>query len=474
MRFLCEYGEGGFILTPDTGDWLYISLDSFGDWMDNVDEDVILYSMRDMRTVNALTGVLYQLGYVRSAVPSPRYLTSLMTPEGRFISVAWANKNKIKFKLYDMNNLVRDDKITDPLEYMQALERMGAAKPTVGSMALMSLFGTIKRTRFESMYPRLDHEACKKMRQAYLGGFMQATPGIYTHGWSLDYNQLYPYQLVNNFMPCGQPIAYEGEYDSDPVYPLHVDEVSFYATVKEDGIAWLPNPEYNLSGHTRLASTGGVITMVLTNIDWQNLTDNYDVWVEAWHGGWKMMSQKGFYDEWVHKMYEPSNLDGLRPVRKMLTNGLIGRLGSRRSGVVKRSAYNYKTKRVSWELEESHQVDWYNYPPLPSFVTAYGRRQLFSLIKQVGARNIYANTDNIILTGDTLPDGLDIGENIGQLKIEREFRDINILGVNRYAMKLMDDSDYFCVAGITLPHSLAYEEFKKGAKIETEGQSFIL
>lgn len=474
MRFLCEYGDGGFILTPGSGDWFYVSVHSFADWMNNVEEDVILYSMRDMRTVNAMASTLYQLGYLRSTVPSPRYLTSLMTPDNRFISLCWTNKNKIKFKMYDMNNLVRDDKITDPLEYMQALERMGEAKPTVGSMALMSLFGTVKHSRFESMYPRLDHEACKKMRQAYMGGFMHATPGVYTHGWSLDYNQLYPYQLVSNFMPCGEPVSYSGEYQPDPLYPLHVDEVSFYATVKKDGIAWLPNPEYNLSGQTRLASTDGVVTMVLTDVDWDNLVDNYDVWVQSWNGGWKMMSQRGLYDEWVHKMYEPSNLDGLRPVRKMLTNGLIGRLGSRRNGVVKRSAYNYHTHRISWELEESHQMDWYNYPPLPSFVTAYARRQLFGLIKQVKGQYLYANTDNIIFAGEELPLGLDIGQEIGQLKIEREFNAINILGVNRYAMKLANGSDYFCIAGITPPSSLTYEEFRRGAKIETNGQSFIL
>ena len=89
---------------------------------------------------------------------------------------------------------------------------------------------------------------------------------------------------------------------------------------------------------------------------------------------------------------------------------------------------------------------------------------------------VYADTDSIILDTTERPNGIEVDERkLGAWKIERRYRDMRVLGVRRYAMRLTDGSTINNMAGTPMSHIIDYDDFRPGTVQENgAGEKFVL
>ena len=112
-------------------------------------------------------------------------------------------------------------------------------KMTIGSNALSNFKGML--SSFELYFPTLSYEIDKSVRESYKGGFTYLNP-IYKEKEVnediivIDSNSMHPSHMMNDWMPIGNPVYYEGEYINDNLYPLYIQRLSCSFKIKEGKI----------------------------------------------------------------------------------------------------------------------------------------------------------------------------------------------------------------------------------------------
>ena len=228
------------------------------------------------------------------------------------------------------------DYIRNDVEIMaRALEIMFAEKlnkMTIGSDAL-SFYKTLN-PNFNNYFPILPYEIDAECRKSYKGGFTYLNPiyaGIETGaGIVFDKNSMYPAKMKNEKLPFGMPIYFEGKYKQDNLYNLYIQTFSCSFKLKKNKIpsiqiknnlSFIPN-EYIES------TNGDIVTLTLTNIDLELLYQNYDVFDETWHSGFKFKSIKGLFttyiDYWTERKIKAKKDDNgaLYKIAKLMLNSL--------------------------------------------------------------------------------------------------------------------------------------------------------
>ena len=133
------------------------------------------------------------------------------------------------------------DYIRNDVEIMsRALNIMFEAdltKMTIGSDALSNYKEMIN---FRHYFPILSNEVDKEIRESYKGGFTYVNPKYKEKqvgaGVVFDVNSLYPSRMVQEELPIGMPVSFEGEYHYDPIFPLYVINISCIFKVKDGKI----------------------------------------------------------------------------------------------------------------------------------------------------------------------------------------------------------------------------------------------
>ena len=132
---------------------------------------------------------------------------------------------------------------------------------TTASNALANYKDTIGKSKFDNLFPELDYEIDKDIRQAYKGGFTYLNP-IYKEidtgeGVVLDVNSLYPSVMKNAYLPFGKPIYFEGKYEYSFIYPLYIQVISCSFDLRpgkiptiqlKNNLSFMPN-EYSKSSN---------------------------------------------------------------------------------------------------------------------------------------------------------------------------------------------------------------------------------
>lgn len=153
---------------------------------------------------------------------------SIVSNKGKFFSftVTLSKRNSVRF--FDISNLLRencratmtDDQLFDILcEY----DRQRLCRITAGA-ASMEAFVSGDWTWYANKFPQCDPEVKTSLHDAYIGGFMLAREGAYGKTIDVDCNSMYPSILRDEWLPYGEPEAYEGRYEQDDAMPLHCDE----------------------------------------------------------------------------------------------------------------------------------------------------------------------------------------------------------------------------------------------------------
>ena len=346
---------------------------------------------------------------------------------------------------------------------------------------------------FRKKFPLLPIEVDEDIRKSYKGGFTYVND-IWKEkevekGVTLDVNSLYPSCMSSPYpLPYSQPVAFEGEYQEDDVYPLYVQSFTCSFDIKEgkipsvqikNSLSFVPN-EYVKS------SDGEEITMMLTKPDFELFKEQYNYHNIKYHGGWKFKSSIGLFDEYINYWTEQKIKAGkegnapLRQISKLLLNSLYGRLAVSGRGRQKEPYYSdgiVKFRLLDEEIRETCAV------ATASYITAYGRKRTIETsqiikdytIKKYGEdRYYYSDTDSIHagLTDEDLEELKDIIKiddyKLGYWSKEAEFTRAIFIRQKCYIEEINGKTDVV-VAGLPkyLAPLITFENFKKG--FSTEG-----
>lgn len=348
---------------------------------------------------------------------------------------------------------------------------------TVASMAMTDYIEG-DYAGFKRHFPPLNKGDYRRMRPAYYGAIVYGKPGEYGDCKSWDVNSLYPSIMRDFAMPVGAPVWYDGEYRDDDDYPLHIDVVSFDAQLKTGKTATLTNilPVWGYEGE-RLDSTLGVVTMPVTDVDWQTLAENYDVHVWDCIGGWKFRKSHGLYREYVDKWFRVKRTatGERRQMAKLLLNSLVGKFGAS----LYRPMLHPKLSTdggVDFTVDKPESANSLAWLPTAAYVNAHGRRILSRAMNANADRVLYADTDGMILEGLDAPADIETDDSkLGAWKNDHTYEKLRILGNRKYCGVQTDGSTVMRLSGVHRAAPIPYDEFLPGSRhVNDDGCFFVL
>lgn len=364
-------------------------------------------------------------------------------------------------------------------------------KMTIASDAMSDFKETT--SSFRRIFPRLSNDVDADIRKSYRGGFTYCSPkhagSIVEKGIVLDVNSLYPSRMMFEEMPYGHPKFYEGKYENDINYPLYIQCLTCRFVIKPDKI-----PSIQIKNSLSFArneylesSKDELVTLYLTNPDYELFLEQYDVYDITYHGGWKFKGAKGLFDKYIDYWMEQKIKAGKeknpaqRAIAKLMLNSLYGRFGLSVKAAQKAPFLSEEgvVKYVRLPAEEREPC----YIPVASFITAYGRNKTIrtsQAIRDYSEKHLgydaylYSDTDSIhaLLTDndlENLKDVIDVDDyRLGFWAKELEFSRALFLRQKCYIEEI-DGKVHATVAG--LPKYLAplinFDNFKEG--FTTEG-----
>lgn len=297
----------------------------------------------------------------------------------------------------------------------------GLTKMTIASDALNDFKQHFKF--FRRYFPLLDENVDAEIRKSYKGGFTYVNPlhkeEMCGAGVTLDVNSLYPSIMKNEKMPYGQPIIFEGKYESDVSHPLYIQVITCSFDLKEGKIPniQLKNNLHYAENEYITTSNNNLETLALTKPDFELFIENYNIYNEHYEGGFKFFAKQGFFDSyidyWTEQKIKAGKENNLaqRQIAKLMLNSLYGKFGlSPKAGKkIPFMDHDGTLKFITKEKEKRESI----YIPVASFITAYGRAKTIRTSQKIREWSIehkgfdayvYSDTDSIkaLLTDEDL------------------------------------------------------------------------
>lgn len=385
------------------------------------------------------------------------------------------------------------DYIRNDVEIMsRAMNKMFEAnltKITIGSDALASY--KEMTPNFREIFPKLPPDIDEDIRESYKGGFTYCNP-IYKEqevgeGIVFDVNSLYPSRQVQEVLPVGFPVAFEGEYQYDPSYPLYVTNLTCKFELKPGKIPSIQiKTSYVFMPTEYLESSNGELTsLCLTNVDLELFFEQYNVSEITYHGGWKFQACRGKFDDYVNYWTEQkiqAKKDGnssMYRISKMLLNSNYGKFGlSTKCG--RKEPFLGSDDVVHFidlPIEEREGI----YIPIATFITSYARRYTITTSQKIRDWSInkygtdfylYSDTDSIhMMVADEEEDVKDLSKiieiddyKLGAWKLESRFRRGCFIRQKCYIEEDYEGKVHTTVAGFPkqLAPLISFENFKVG------------
>ena len=309
------------------------------------------------------------------------------------------------------------DYIRNDVEIMaRALHIMftqGLTKMTIGSDALSSYKSMLKS--FAMYFPILPYEIDQDIRRSYKGGFTWLNPlykekDVKEDIIVVDSNSMHPSHMLNDFMPIGNPVYFEGEYIEDTCFPLYIVTLTCSFKLKKGKIPCiqLKNTLGFLPNEYIETTDGELVTITLTSVDVKLFFMQYDVNNIYWHGGYKFRRLKGLFSNYINywtneKVQAKKDKNtALYRIAKLMLNSLYGKFGLNPNV---RGKYPILDEDgiVRYKLGEKEIRDSV-YCPVASFITAYSRYDIITnsqAIRDYSLKTygkdyyIYSDTDSI-------------------------------------------------------------------------------
>ena len=366
----------------------------------------------------------------------------------------------------------------------------GLTKMTIGSDALHNFKDMV--TSFDLYFPTLSFDIDSGIRESYKGGFTYLNPiykemDIERDIIVLDSNSMHPSHMMNDWMPIGNPVYFEGEYKEDSLYPLFIQRLSCSFKLKKGKI-----PSIQLK-HTLgfmpteyIESTDGeIVTLTLTSVDYKLFFMQYDVSDITYHDGYKFKRLKGIFTSyityWTNKKIEAkkNNNGALYRIAKLLLNSLYGKFGLNPRVRSKYPTIDEKENKIKYKLYPE-EIRNSIYCPVASFITAYSRYDIITTSQAIRDYSlktygedyyIYSDTDSIHmirLTEEELAKIIKMDDyKLGYYKKESEAVRGIYIRQKCYVEVAPDGTINTTVAGLPkkLSKYVTLENFKKGFSV---------
>lgn len=367
---------------------------------------------------------------------------------------------------------------------LNVLFNEGLDRITTASNALSNFKKTHSKSKFENMFPILNHDVDKDLRSAYKGGFTYMNP-IYKEvdtgsGVVLDVNSLYPSVMRYELLPVGAPVFYEGKYVEDLTHPLYVQRITCAFELKKDKIPTIQikkSPSF-MDNEYLTTSNNEIVALTLSNVDLELFLDQYNVYNLKYKSGWKFKAMRGIFNEYIDHWTEvkieatKSGNKGMRTLAKLMLNSLYGKFAT---GTETQSKIPYiEDDVVLYKLGEKETKNGI-YLPIGIFITAYARNKTIRTSQAIKSYSIekygkdlycYSDTDSIhtLLPIDELTKFCDIDPvRLGAWKHESTFTKARFVRQKTY-LEMIDDEVHITCAGMPKDcyKYVEWEKFKEG------------
>lgn len=348
-------------------------------------------------------------------------------------------------------------------------------KMTTASNAMHDYKNIICGKYFDKWYPSPEYD--KDVRLAYKGGYTYLNPKYrnmeVNGGLVFDVNSLYPSVMYNCYMPYGEAIYFEGEYEPDESYPLYIQALSCEFSVKKGYI-----PTIQLKGNFRfmpneyIEESNGEVTLCLTSVDMKLFTKHYYVYNIEYHGGWKFRQSNKMFTKYIDKWIKVKNdatiakNGGMRTIAKLMLNSLYGKFALNPNVQSKIPYLDKESGRVRYFLGEKGTRKPI-YSPVAIFITAHARHKTITTAQQLFDRFIYADTDSLHLIGTEMPDIPIDNVKLGEWKHEATFTKAKYVRQKTYIEEIDGELNVVCAG---MPHKLhkdvTFDNFEEGASYD--------
>lgn len=338
--------------------------------------------------------------------------------------------------------------------------------------ATASSFKAFKETLpedFEKIFPVISLETDKDIRPSYMGGFVWANERfkekVINEGIVFDVNSLYPSRMYTELLPYGAPVFFKGEPQKTELYPLWICKVSFAFELKEEHIECISLDRFSVIFGSKKyvkSSDGDIVTMVLTNVDWELINEQYNVYDVNWYSGYKFKGVVGIANKFIDDCMEVKKKEhGVkRFIAKRKMNSVYGKFATNPdvtpkipylddSGVLKTKLPTYTTYENGkiCEVEDKQERDPI-YLPYGAFVTAYARKYTISTAQKVGINRVaYIDTDSMHLVGTEIPKEIEHiidDKELGYWGLESVFKRAYFIGAKAYIEEIeISYKDYY-------------------------------
>lgn len=349
----------------------------------------------------------------------------------------------------------------------------GLTHMTIGSDSLHIFKDMIGEKRFEKMFPVLPVEIDNNIRKAYRGGYTYVNKIFQNkdigEGQVFDVNSMYPSVMHDELLPYGIPQYFEGEYIYDDLYPLAIFHIRADLSLKKDHIPTIQcKNNFYFNATEYIENTNGMLSMYITNIDFEIIKSQYDIIDIEYCEGFKFKGVRGVFTEYIDKYMEmkKNNTGAKRQLAKLLLNNLYGKFATNPK-MMKKIPFLNEDGVVCYETKNCKDKDSI-YTAMGIFITSYARARIQKTAQSIYNRFCYCDTDSIHIIGKDIPN-IDIDQKeLGKWGLENTFKKARFLRAKTYIEVLDDDSLNVKCAGLPdkLKEKVTFDNFKYGLKIE--------
>ncbi len=387
-------------------------------------------------------------------------------------------------------HIINADRITQAhdTDLIKEVQRYGSAKRPQTTMPSICMYAwqrwgkntpfTVKQTLPDAKKMHLDGENVtveEYCRKAYHGGYVRNKAGFAAKKedvYVYDYNKLYASIMHDMPLPVGIPTECQGEPDELIKEMTGAGKIYYYIhlktklRIKKGGVKCIKlryDDPQRLTRERDFLTTSETIQydrrtfkpykgedtqldLYLTCTDHELLLENYNLFDTeyisyVWFVTDKDNSLFKSYVEYFFKMATES--EGVKKqTGKNFNNFLSGSLA--KSQIYENTIISYENNsddddpiikelvgdREYYTTTEETESSAASYIYVGAAITAYGRKKILGLAKNNYKKWEYTDTDSVHFDGTQ--DGLDIGDGLGQLKVEHHFDKVWYYSKKRY------------------------------------------
>ena len=358
---------------------------------------------------------------------------------------------------------------------LRHLFNMGLTSITLASNAFRNFKKDFTNKEYARLFPPPYYDA--DMRQAYKGGYVYVNPKFknkrINSGIVLDVNSMYPWAMKFCKLPYGEPIYFEGKYEFDEVYCLYIQQFVCRFKLKKGKLPMIQikGNLYRFNPTEYLDNSGDQeVCLTLTNVDLELFLECYEIigeieYIAVFIFKGKFVLLLKFVDRLYSLKKEATwyKNTALRTIAKLMLNSLYGKFAVNPKVRSKYPILHDNTvKYLDGEINDREPI----YIPIAAFITSYARDKLIRAALNNLDRFIYCDTDSLHLTGEEIPEGLELDDiKLGAFKIESKFSSAKFIRAKTYIEIIRGEKHIKC-AGMpaNLYDQVSFNDFRPGAE----------